>query len=96
LRGAGGSEETLETEHLIAATGYRADLRRLTFLDQGVKSAIRSAENTPILSSNFESTVPGLYFVGIAAANTFGPLLRFAVGAQFAAPRLSQHLAKTA
>ncbi|HZP07512.1 MAG TPA: NAD(P)/FAD-dependent oxidoreductase [Terracidiphilus sp.] len=96
LRGAGGSEETLETEHVIAATGYRADLRKLTFLDQSVKSAIRSAENTPILSSNFESTVPGLYFVGIAAANTFGPLLRFAVGAQFAAPRLSQHLAKTA
>jgi cation diffusion facilitator CzcD-associated flavoprotein CzcO len=96
LRSAGGPEETLETEHVIAATGYRADLRKLTFLDQSVKSAIRSAENTPILSSNFESTVPGLYFVGIAAANTFGPLLRFAVGAQFAAPRLSQHLAKTA
>jgi len=96
LRNGTGIEEMLETEHVIAATGYRADLGKLAFLDASLKSAIRSAENTPILSSNFESSVPGLYFVGVAAANTFGPLLRFAVGAQFAAPRLSQHLAKTA
>jgi hypothetical protein len=49
-----------------------------------------------VLSSNFESTVRNLYFVGVAAANTFGPLLRFAYGAKFAAPRLSKHLARTA
>jgi len=48
------------------------------------------------LSPNFESTVPGLYFVGVSAANTFGPLLRFAFGADFAARRLSRHLAKSA
>ena len=91
-----GSEKTLEAEHVIAATGYKVDLNRLAFLDSNLKSAIRSVENTPVLSSNFESSVPGLYFVGIPAANTFGPLLRFAVGAQFTAPRLSRHLAKSA
>jgi hypothetical protein len=48
-----------------------------------------------VLTSNFESTVPSLYFVGVTAANTFGPLLRFAYGAGFAAPRLSKHLART-
>ena len=53
-------------------------------------------EHTPVLSSNFESSVPGLYFVGASAANTFGPLLRFAYGAGFTARRLSRHLAKSA
>jgi hypothetical protein len=36
--------------------------------------------------------VPGLYFA--AAANSFGPLLRFAHGADFAAKRLAVRLAK--
>jgi len=39
--------------------------------------------------------VPGLYFVGPPTANSFGPLMRFAVGARFAAPRLARHLAAT-
>jgi len=38
--------------------------------------------------------VPGLYFTGPAAANSFGPLMRFMVGAEFAAPRLAAHLAR--
>lgn len=91
-----GESKTLSVNHVIAATGYKPDLRRLAFLDPDLISRIRSVKDTPVLSSNFESTVDRLYFVGITAANTFGPLLRFAFGAGFAAPRLSRHLARTA
>ena len=87
---------TLEVDHVIAATGYRVDLRRLAFLESKTFESIQSVEHTPALSANFESTVPGLHFVGTSAANSFGPLLRFAFGAGFAARRLSRHLAKTA
>jgi len=93
--GAGGAK-TLTADHVIAATGYKPDLRRLAFLDPAVLSEIRSLEHAPVLSSNFECTVRNLYFVGITAANTFGPLLRFAFGAGFAAPRLARHLARSA
>lgn len=85
---------TLATDHVIAATGYKIDLRRLTFLDPDIQSGIRSVAHTPILSSNFETSVPGLYFIGVSATHTFGPLLRFAFGARFTSPRLSRHLAK--
>lgn len=95
LKEAKGTEKTITADHVIAATGYKTDLQRLAFLDADILRAIRSVEKTPLLSSNFESTVPNLYFVGITAANTFGPLLRFAYGAGFAAPRLSRHLART-
>lgn len=91
-----GTQSALVADHVIAATGYKVDLRRLTFMDSEVQSGVRSAEQTPILSSNFESSVPGLYFVGTSAANTFGPLLRFAFGAGFTARRLSKHLARSA
>ena len=90
-----GLKKTLETDHVIAATGFDPSLRRITFLAPSIVSEIACSGNTPALSSNFESTVKGLYFVGVTAANTFGPLLRFAYGAEFTAPRLSRHLVRT-
>jgi thioredoxin reductase len=87
---------TLQADHVIAATGYKVDLRRFAFLDADLQGSIRSVEQTPVLSSNFESSVAGLYFVGASAANSFGPLLRFAVGAGFTARRISSHLARSA
>jgi thioredoxin reductase len=87
-----GEQRRLVADHVIAATGYRVDLRRLTFLTSDLQSAIDEVEQTPILSRNFESSVPGLYFVGTTGANSFGPLLRFAFGARFAATHLTKHL----
>jgi flavin-dependent dehydrogenase len=95
LTDSAGTRKTLISDHVIAATGYKVDLRRLAFVDSEIQSAIQSVEHTPVLSSNFESSVPRLYFVGITAANTFGPLLRFAYGAGFTAGRISRHLARS-
>ena len=94
LTNRAGERRPLVADHVIAATGYRVDLRRLTFLSPDLRSAIDDVEQTPILSSNFESSVPGLYFVGTSAANSFGPLLRFAFGARFAATHLTKRLAR--
>lgn len=92
LAKADGTTWEIETDHVIAATGYKPDLRRLAFLDDSTRASIKSVEHTPILSSHFESSVPGLYFTGLVAANTFGPMLRFAYGAGFTSRRLSRHL----
>jgi cation diffusion facilitator CzcD-associated flavoprotein CzcO len=89
-----GSVEHLETDHVIAATGYRVDLRRLPFLNQGITRQIRAIEQMPVLSGSFESSVPGLYFVGISSALTFGPMMRFAYGSAYTAKRLERHLAR--
>ena len=84
---------TVEVDHLIAGTGYRVALSRLPFLDAALAARIDGAEDTPVLDTHFESSVPGLFFVGVAAANSFGPMLRFAFGARFAAGRVSRRLA---
>lgn len=88
----------LETvvEHVVAATGYHVDVRRLPFLDAALQGGLRVVEHTPILSSRFESSVADLYFVGPSAANSFGSVMRFAYGAGFTARRLSEHLQHTA
>jgi thioredoxin reductase len=95
LRQPAREDRQLEVDHVIAATGYRAAVSRLTFIDETVQSRVSTAEGAPILGRHFESSVPGLYFVGAAAANSFGPLLRFAYGANFAAKRLAVRLAKS-
>jgi len=91
----GNETRTLEVDHVIASTGYRVDVERLTLLSSELRKDILLTGKSPFLSSHFESSVPGLYFVGVAAANTFGPLMRFAYGAEFTARRLSGHLPKT-
>ena len=87
-----GRSRIVMTDHVVAATGYKVDLNRLPFLDGELRDAVDQVENTPILSDNFEASVPGLYFLGLSAANSFGPLLRFMYGSEFAAPRLAAHL----
>ena len=92
LGAADGTESQIVTDHVIAATGYRLDLRRLAFLDPALCESLRSVNHAPVLSSHFESSAAGLYFVGALSANNFGPLVRFAFGARFTAERIAQHL----
>jgi thioredoxin reductase len=94
LRSEDGTFHEHETEHVIAATGYKPDLRRLEFLDVAIRNEIRSLTNAPTLSTDFQSSVPGLYFVGIAAVNDFGPMMRFAYGSDYTAHRVARHLEK--
>jgi Pyridine nucleotide-disulphide oxidoreductase len=91
LTSGNGDARRIETEHVIAATGYRANIRRLPFLSAGITSQLNLFGDVPGLSSRFESSVPGLFFVGPAAVHSFGPVLRFACGAKFTASRLSSY-----
>jgi thioredoxin reductase len=93
LKKADGSAANLIVDHVIAGTGFRVALSRLKALDEELRREIRAVEDTPVLSRSFESSVPGLYFVGLASANSFGPLTRFACGAKFTARHLTTHLA---
>lgn len=88
LQGPDGTEE-LDADHVLAATGYRVDVTRLPLLAPALRERITSEHGAPALSSRLESSVPGLFFTGIAAMNHFGPLMRFVCGAEFAARRLA-------
>lgn len=91
-----GTNTELVVDHVIGATGFRVAMSRLNFIDESLRQDVHSVEDTPVLSTNFESSVKGLYMVGVASANSFGPLTRFAYGAMFTAKHLASHLAKVA
>jgi cation diffusion facilitator CzcD-associated flavoprotein CzcO len=82
---------TVHADHVIAATGYRVDLSRLSFLSN-LLPHIKMVENTPILTRQFESSMQGLYFVGAAAVNSFGPAQRFVYGADYTSRALVRAL----
>jgi thioredoxin reductase len=89
-----GSNQEIETDHVMAATGYRPVLSALPFLDEALAAKIKTADETPDLNRNFSSSVAGLYMIGLASANNFGPVCRFACGAEFTTKRLAKHLAQ--
>jgi thioredoxin reductase len=81
----GGPERELSVDHVLAATGYRPDLARLTFLSDQLRPVLRTVANTPVVDGSYQSSVPGLYFIGPAVAPTFGPVMRFVYGSDHAA-----------
>lgn len=89
-----GSVHKVEADHVVAGTGYQVNLNRLKFLAPEVRKQIRTVEGSPVLSRKFESSVPGLYFVGLASAVSFGPVMRFTYGAEFAARSLTRTISK--
>ncbi len=90
----GEGEQELVVDHVIAATGYRPSVRSLRFVDRSILDRIETVEDTPLLSRAFESTVAGLHMIGLASSNHFGPICRFACGAQFTSRHLARHLEK--
>lgn len=87
-----GPREIL-THHVIAATGYRVNIERLDYLERDLVSSIRrEAGGIPELSSTFETSIPGLFIVGITSSPVFGPIMRFMYGAKHVAPVLARRL----
>jgi FAD-dependent urate hydroxylase len=85
---AAGTQQ-LTVDHVLAATGYRVNLGRLGFLDGELRNGIRQVAGWPHLTGSFESSVPGLFFTSLAAAETFGPVMRFVCGAGFTARQIT-------
>jgi len=91
---AGVGEYEIEADHVIAGTGYQPDVESLTFLGKDLKRQVQLWDKAPRLSRHFESSVPGLYFIGPIAAESFGPLVRFVAGASYSVRVVAGHLSR--
>jgi cation diffusion facilitator CzcD-associated flavoprotein CzcO len=89
-----GQHAKVRVDHVIAATGYRVELARLGMLGPELRGQIRLTGSFPDLTGSFESSVPGMFFVGLPAAATFGPLMRFVCGTQLAGGRASHAVSR--
>jgi hypothetical protein len=76
-------------DHIVLGTGYQVDVARYEFLEPLTRS-LRCVHGYPVLDVGFESSVPRLHFLGASAAYSFGPLMRFVAGTEFAGRALSR------
>jgi cation diffusion facilitator CzcD-associated flavoprotein CzcO len=90
LKLSNGTERVVD--HVLLATGYRVDVHRYPFLAPALREGIRTRNGYPALEVGFESSVPGLHFLGTPAADTFGPLCRFVAGTPYMARALTRHI----
>lgn len=81
-------------DHVILGTGYTVDIKMLTMIDPSLQAEIMADMAVPILSHWFESSVPGLYFVGLTSMRAFGPLYRFVAGCGATARRVASSAAR--
>jgi cation diffusion facilitator CzcD-associated flavoprotein CzcO len=82
-----------EADAVILSTGFRFSLDRLSFLSPAVRAGIAVRDGWPVLDRSFRSSDPGLFFVGYAAEDRFGPISRFVPGTRFTAHRVREGLA---
>jgi len=87
-----GSERRVD--HVLLGTGYQVDISRYDFLSPELTRDVQQFDGYPKLASGFRSSIPGLHFIGATAARSFGPLLYFVAGTEFASRELVSHLSK--
>lgn len=93
---SGDDRAEMTADHVIAATGYRPNLARLGFLGEDIRPALRTLGGSVLVGRGYQSSVPGLHFVGPLVAPSFGPVMRFVYGSRYAAVSVSRQLAATA
>jgi FAD-dependent urate hydroxylase len=90
---ANGNRLERRFDHVIAGTGFKVDVDRLSLLDAGLRQAIRRIMGSPRLNHRFETSVERFHVIGPASALSFGPLFRFVVGAHYTVRTLTRHFA---
>ncbi len=91
LRLDDGTERLVD--YALLATGFRVDISRYEFLSPAILKQLETTDGFPVLKPGLESSIPGLHFVGKPAAWSFGPLLGFVSGTEFASNELIRSIA---
>jgi len=90
------SDNTIRlVDHALLGTGYRVNVSRYPFLGPRLLDQLHLADGFPRLGPAFESSVPGLHFLGAPAAWSYGPLMYFVSGTKYAASTLLRHVSRS-
>jgi hypothetical protein len=89
-----GSERLVD--HVVQGTGYQVDVARFGFFSEEIVSTIHTISGQPRLGPGFESSIPGLHFLGAASDLSYGPLMRAIAGTRYAAGAVARKAAASA
>jgi hypothetical protein len=81
-------------DHALLATGFRVDISRYQLFSPSLLKGLETVNGYPVLKRGLESSIPGLHFLGKPAAWSFGPLVGFVSGTEFAANELTRSIVR--
>jgi thioredoxin reductase len=90
----GPGRPAVEADHVIAGTGFRIDVKRLSFLSEKIQAGLVTQANCPVVNRAGESSVPGLYFAGAPTMVSLGPGVRFIAGTHHTAAQLARSVGR--
>ncbi|NMO88245.1 NAD(P)-binding domain-containing protein [Actinomycetospora sp. TBRC 11914] len=86
--------DVLLVDHVVLATGYRADITAVPYLAD--LPGLETIDGFPVLDEHMQTSVPGLFLTGFAATHDFGPFFGFVracpAAAQIIVPELARLL----
>jgi cation diffusion facilitator CzcD-associated flavoprotein CzcO len=87
---------TVNVHHIILATGYVPNMHNVAFLDRTtIVPEIQTVNGSPLLDTEFQTTLANLYVTGLAAVQDFGPFFGFTVGCPVAARIIGEAVAQS-
>jgi len=92
----GPKRTAIDVDHVIAGTGFRIDVSRLSFLSEEIQTSLSTRADCPVVNRAGESSVPGLYFAGAHTMVSLGPGVRFISGTHTTAAHLARSVARRA
>jgi hypothetical protein len=92
----GPKRSSIDADYVIAGTGFRIDVSRLSFLSEEIQAGLVTRASCPLVNRAGESAVPGLYFAGAHTMISLGPGVRFISGTHHTAARIARSVARRA
>lgn len=87
--------DVLAVDHIILATGYKADVTKVSFLADGnLLEQLAMKNGCPVLDDNLQTTIPGLFITSLLATGDFGPFFAFTVSARTSAHLMGEAIRK--
>jgi thioredoxin reductase len=85
----------MNVHRIVLATGYQSNMQNAAFLDRvSIAQPLQIREGSPVLDAEFQTNLPNLYIIGLAAARDFGPFFGFTVGCHVAARIVAEAVAQ--
>ncbi|HEY2193901.1 MAG TPA: NAD(P)-binding domain-containing protein [Actinomycetospora sp.] len=90
--------QVLLVDHVVLATGYRADINSVPYLRE--LPDLETVDGFPVLDEHMQTSEPGLFLTGFAATRDFGPFFGFVracpAAAQIIVPEVARSLERAA
>ena len=88
-------ETTVNVHHIILATGYVPNMQNVAFLDRTtILRELKTLNGSPMLDTEFQTTLPNLYVTGVSAVQDFGPFFGFTVACPVAGRIIGEAVAQ--